>query len=148
MNVTDGCKGILPDIAGLAELLSPAGLADDVLASLNAAELAKRQFRVVARVAVGETHHSDFMAQLAVKSRGAARRPVGIVWMGSKNQESQGSIRHGVLETADPSEKGVCLACTCFQSTNSSSGRDSASCPLFVSRNSLTVIDLAPLRFA
>ncbi|VTS00698.1 dead deah box helicase : DEAD/H associated domain protein OS=Roseiflexus castenholzii (strain DSM 13941 / HLO8) GN=Rcas_1024 PE=4 SV=1: DEAD: Helicase_C: DEAD_assoc [Gemmata massiliana] len=35
----------------LKELLAPAGLAGDVLASLNAAELAKRQFREVARVA-------------------------------------------------------------------------------------------------
>ena len=39
------------DAGELAELLSPAGLAEDVLASLNAAELAKRQFREVARVA-------------------------------------------------------------------------------------------------
>ena len=41
------------DLGGpeIAELLSPVGLADDVLASLNAAELAKRQFREVARVA-------------------------------------------------------------------------------------------------
>ncbi len=35
----------------IAGLLSPVGLTDDVLASLNAAELAKRQFREVARVA-------------------------------------------------------------------------------------------------
>jgi ATP-dependent Lhr-like helicase len=34
-----------------AELLSPDGLADDILASLNAAELARRQFREIARVA-------------------------------------------------------------------------------------------------
>jgi ATP-dependent Lhr-like helicase len=39
------------DAAGLKDLLRPAGLADDVMASLNAAELAKRQFREVARVA-------------------------------------------------------------------------------------------------
>ncbi|QJW98380.1 ligase-associated DNA damage response DEXH box helicase [Frigoriglobus tundricola] len=39
------------DAGALKELLAPAGLADDVLASLNAAELAKRQFREVARVA-------------------------------------------------------------------------------------------------
>ena len=42
---------IMVDAAALAELLSPAELADDALASLNAAELAKRQFREVARVA-------------------------------------------------------------------------------------------------
>lgn len=39
------------DADGIKELLDPAGLADDVLSSLNAAELAKRQFREVARVA-------------------------------------------------------------------------------------------------
>ncbi len=38
------------DVAALRELLTPNGLADDVLASVNAAELAKRQFREVARV--------------------------------------------------------------------------------------------------
>ena len=38
------------DVAALRELLAPNGLADDVLASVNAAELAKRQFREVARV--------------------------------------------------------------------------------------------------
>jgi ATP-dependent Lhr-like helicase len=32
-------------------LFDPAGLADDILASLNAAELARRQFREIARVA-------------------------------------------------------------------------------------------------
>jgi len=36
--------------ADLRALLDPAGLADDILLSLNAAELAKRQFREVARV--------------------------------------------------------------------------------------------------
>jgi ATP-dependent Lhr-like helicase len=39
------------DAAGLKRLLDPAGLAADVLESVNAAELAKRQFREVARVA-------------------------------------------------------------------------------------------------
>lgn len=39
------------DASGLKTLLDPTGLADDVLESLNAAELAKRQFREVARVA-------------------------------------------------------------------------------------------------
>ncbi|HVK15215.1 MAG TPA: ligase-associated DNA damage response DEXH box helicase [Gemmataceae bacterium] len=39
------------DADGLKALLAPEGLADDVLESLNAAELAKRQFREVARVA-------------------------------------------------------------------------------------------------
>ncbi len=39
------------DEALRANLLSPDGLADDVLASLNAAELAKRSFREIARVA-------------------------------------------------------------------------------------------------
>ncbi len=39
------------DADSLRVLLAPAGLTDDVLASLNAAELAKRQFREVARVA-------------------------------------------------------------------------------------------------
>ncbi len=39
-----------PLAVDLAGLLSPEGLADDVLESLNAAELAKRQFREVARV--------------------------------------------------------------------------------------------------
>ncbi len=39
------------DAPAIKELLDPAGLADDVTASLNAAELAKRQFREVARVA-------------------------------------------------------------------------------------------------
>ncbi len=39
------------DAAGVQALLAAAGLADDVMASLNAAELAKRQFREVARVA-------------------------------------------------------------------------------------------------
>ncbi len=39
------------DAAGVQQLLAAAGLADDVMASLNAAELAKRQFREVARVA-------------------------------------------------------------------------------------------------
>ena len=39
------------DADGLKALLAPAGLADDVLESVNAAELAKRQFREVARVA-------------------------------------------------------------------------------------------------
>jgi ATP-dependent Lhr-like helicase len=39
------------DTAALKPLLSPGGLADDVLESLNAGELAKRQFREVARVA-------------------------------------------------------------------------------------------------
>jgi len=38
------------DAESLRELLAPTGLAEDVLASLNAAELAKRQFREVARV--------------------------------------------------------------------------------------------------
>ncbi|HVK10045.1 MAG TPA: ligase-associated DNA damage response DEXH box helicase [Gemmataceae bacterium] len=39
------------DADGLKDVLDPAGLADDVMESLNAAELAKRQFREVARVA-------------------------------------------------------------------------------------------------
>jgi ATP-dependent Lhr-like helicase len=39
------------DSAALKPLLSPDALADDVLESLNAGELAKRQFREVARVA-------------------------------------------------------------------------------------------------
>lgn len=39
------------DADGIHELLDPARLADDVMESLNAAELAKRQFREVARVA-------------------------------------------------------------------------------------------------
>lgn len=39
------------DESELKGLLAPAGMADDVLASLNAVELAKRQFREVARVA-------------------------------------------------------------------------------------------------
>jgi len=39
------------DAAGIKQLLEPAGLIDDVMGSLNAAELAKRQFREVARVA-------------------------------------------------------------------------------------------------
>jgi ATP-dependent Lhr-like helicase len=39
------------DADGLKRLLVPDGLADDVMASLNATELAKRQFREVARVA-------------------------------------------------------------------------------------------------
>ncbi len=39
------------DSAGLRAVLSPADLADDVMASMNAAELARRQFREVARVA-------------------------------------------------------------------------------------------------
>jgi ATP-dependent Lhr-like helicase len=40
--------GVSPD--DLKSLLSPVGLVDDILLSLNAAELAKRQFREVARV--------------------------------------------------------------------------------------------------
>ena len=39
------------DEALAAGLLDPAGLAEDVLASLNAAEMARRQFRDIARVA-------------------------------------------------------------------------------------------------
>ena len=39
-----------PQTVDLADLFSPAGLAEDILAALNAAELAKRQFREVARV--------------------------------------------------------------------------------------------------
>jgi ATP-dependent Lhr-like helicase len=39
------------DSESLKRLLDPVGLADDVTASLNAAELAKRQFREVARIA-------------------------------------------------------------------------------------------------
>ncbi len=39
------------DANGIHELLAPVGLTDDILASLNAAELAKRQFREIARVA-------------------------------------------------------------------------------------------------
>lgn len=39
------------DATGVKELLAPVGLTDDILASMNAAELAKRQFREIARVA-------------------------------------------------------------------------------------------------
>lgn len=39
------------DATGIKELLAPVGLTDDIMASLNAAELAKRQFREIARVA-------------------------------------------------------------------------------------------------
>ncbi len=49
-----GFELLSPDPAPLEEtpgLFAPAGLADDILASLNAAELARRQFREIARVA-------------------------------------------------------------------------------------------------
>ncbi len=51
-----GLELLSPDPApfdeGLAAgLLDPSGLADDILASLNAAEMARRQFRDIARVA-------------------------------------------------------------------------------------------------
>jgi ATP-dependent Lhr-like helicase len=51
-----GIELLSPDPAPLAEalaagLLAPTGLADDIPASLNAAEMAKRQFRDIARVA-------------------------------------------------------------------------------------------------
>jgi ATP-dependent Lhr-like helicase len=51
-----GCELLAPDPAPLEEafaagLFSPAGLAGDIAASLNAAEMAKRQFRDIARVA-------------------------------------------------------------------------------------------------
>jgi ATP-dependent Lhr-like helicase len=40
-----------PDVSDLPALFAPDGLADDLVASLNAAELARRQFREVARIA-------------------------------------------------------------------------------------------------
>lgn len=62
-------------VDGEAELraaLSPAGLVDDILAALNAAELARRQFREIARVAglvvVGPPHERRSARQLQASS--------------------------------------------------------------------------------
>ncbi|HMQ33502.1 MAG TPA: ligase-associated DNA damage response DEXH box helicase [Chloroflexaceae bacterium] len=56
----------------LRALLDPAGLADDILAALNAAELARRQFREIARVAglvvTGPPHERRSARQLQASS--------------------------------------------------------------------------------
>jgi ATP-dependent Lhr-like helicase len=58
--------------ATLRTVLSPEGLAEDILAALNAAELARRQFREIARVAglvvVGPPHERRSARQLQASS--------------------------------------------------------------------------------
>jgi ATP-dependent Lhr-like helicase len=58
--------------ADLRAALAPAGLADDILAALNAAELSRRQFREIARVAglvvVGPPHERRSARQLQASS--------------------------------------------------------------------------------